>query len=80
MAHEKAVIPVLVDPAFASGFEVSKIHDATDGVLRVAGDEKVANIVVAVKVLALASVLVESVSSAELDPPHDGQGHFGFGF
>lgn len=76
MAHEEAVVPVFVDPAFASGFEVGEVHDATHGVLSVASDEKVADVVVAVEVLAFASMLVESVSSAELDPSHDGQGHF----
>ena len=75
MAHEEAVVPMFVDPAFASGFEVGEVHDATHGVLSVAGDEKVADVVVAVEVLAFASMLVESVSSAELDPSHDGQGH-----
>ncbi len=80
VADEKAVVPVFIDPAFAAGFEVGKIHDATDGVLGVAGDKKVADVVVAVEVLAFATVLIESVSGAELDPPHDGQSHFCLGF
>lgn len=80
MAHEKAVIPVFVDPAFASGFEVGKIHDATNLVLGVARDKKIADVVMAVKVFALAAVLVESVSGAEFNPSHDSQGHGCFGF
>lgn len=34
----------------------------------------------AVEVLAFATVLVESVAGAELNSPHDGQGHGGLGF
>lgn len=75
IANQEAVIPILVEPAFALGFQVGKIHDPPYGILRVACNEEVCDIVVSVEVLALATVLEQAMSGAELDSTHNTEAH-----
>jgi hypothetical protein len=66
---------MIVQPSFAFSLQVGKVHDSADGILRVARYEKIGDIVMAVKIFAFAAVLVQTVSSAELNPTHDRQAH-----
>ena len=62
---------MLIDPAFAACFEIREVNHAAHGVLRVACDEKIANVIVSVEVLALATMAIEAMSCTELDATHD---------
>ena len=75
MRDQETVVPILIEPTLAPGFQLGKIHHPPDGVLGISGDKKIADIVVPVKVLALATVLVKSVPRTKLDAAHDRQTH-----
>lgn len=75
---QEAVIPILVEPAFALRFQVREVHDASDGILILTGNEEVCDVVVAVEMFAFSAVLVEAVACAEFDPAHDGKAHIRF--
>jgi len=75
MRDQETVVPMLIEPPLAPGFQLGKIHHPADSVLRIAGDKKIADVVVPVEVLALASVLVKSVPRTKLDAAHDRQTH-----
>ena len=69
------MIPVVVEPAFAFRLEVCKVHDSSNGILRVSGNEEIRNVIVTVKVLAFATVLKQAMPSAEFDPTHNRETH-----
>ena len=69
------MVPIFVQPSFALRLQVGEIHDSANGILRVTRYEKIGDVVMAVKIFAFATVLVQTVSSAELNPTHDGQAH-----
>jgi len=78
VADEEAMVPVLVEPAFAFGFEVGKIHNPSDGILCISGYEEICHVVVTVKMFALAAVLEQAMPGAEFNPAHDCKTHFYF--
>ena len=69
------MVPIFVEPAFALGLEVGKIHDASHGILCVPGHEEVCNVIMTVKMFALAAVLEQAMSGAEFNSTHDGETH-----
>ena len=79
IGYEEAMVPVLVEPAFAFGLEIRKVHDSSDGILRFSGYEKVRHVIVPVEMFAFATMFEQSMASAEFDSTHDGETHkFGF--
>ncbi len=72
---EKTVVPMLIQPPFATSLEIRKIQNSSDRVLRFTRYEEIANVIVAVKMLALAPVFVQPMACAKMDAPHDCQTH-----
>ena len=73
------MVPVFIEPAFAFGLEIRKVHDTSYGILRFSGYEEVRNIIVSVEMFAFATMLEQSMACAEFDSTHDGETHkFGF--
>lgn len=66
---------MLIDPTLATRFQVGKVDHPSDGVLGVTGDKEIADIIVPVKILALATMAIESVPGAEFNATHDGKAH-----
>ena len=75
LADQKTVIPVLVNPPLAAGLEVRKVDHSTNGILGLASDKEITNVVVPVEILALATMAVQAVTGAKLDASHDRQVH-----
>jgi hypothetical protein len=61
---------MLVQPAFAFGFQICKIHDSSDGILHTSSNKKVSHVVVSMKVFALATMLEEAMSGTKFNPTH----------
>jgi hypothetical protein len=53
------------------GLQSRKIDNPADAILLITGDKKVGNIVMTVEVLALATMLVEPMTSTEFNATHD---------
>ena len=69
------MVPVFIEPAFAFCLEIRKVHHSSDGILRFAGNEKVRHVIVPVEMFAFATMLEQSMASAEFDSTHDGETH-----
>lgn len=69
------MIPVFVEPTFAELLKLGEIDNSPHGVLLISFDEEIGYVVVAVKILALAAVLIESMPRAKLDAAHNAKSH-----
>ncbi len=67
---DKTMVPMVVNPAFKKFVDHTKINDPTKFVDFVAGDEKLDQIVVAVKISTFAFVTQKAMPGTEFDLPH----------
>jgi hypothetical protein len=65
------MIPVLVNPTFAPGLKVRKVDHPANRILGFTGDKEITHVIVPVKILALATMVVQAVTGAKLDATHD---------
>jgi len=60
-----------IEPSLATGFQVGKVHNSADGILRIPGYKKVGYVIVTVEVFAFSAMLVQTMARTEFDAAHD---------
>jgi hypothetical protein len=73
--HKKTMIPMLINPTFASRLQIGKIHHTTNRILLVSGRKKIGDVVMAMKIFALATMLEQSMARTKPNAPHNRKLH-----
>jgi uncharacterized protein YjhX (UPF0386 family) len=60
-----------IEPSLATGFQIGKVHNSSDRILRISGYKKVGYVIVTVEVFAFSAMFVQTMASTKFDAAHD---------